>query len=153
MSKGTVNKVILIGRLGADPEVRYFPSGSGVANLRIATTDGYKDKDGQYVEQTEWHSVAVFGKLAEIAEKYLKKGSLVYIEGKLHTEKWQDKEGKEKTKTGIKASEMQLMPDRAEANQGNMPIEDNRPKAENPNKKKPIDNSQFETFEDQEIPF
>lgn len=151
MAKGTVNKVILIGRLGADPDVRYFPNGSGVANLRLATTDGYKDKDGQYVEQTEWHSVAIFGKKAEIAEKYLKKGSLVYIEGQLYTEKWTDKEGKERSKTGIKASEMQLMP--GGSDQGELAVGD-KPKASKPKSgTEPVDVSKLDKFEDDDIPF
>jgi single-strand DNA-binding protein len=150
MSKGTVNKVIIIGRLGADPEIRYMPNGNAVGNLRIATNDGYKDKDGQYVEQTEWHSVAVFGRNAENAEKYLKKGSLVYIEGRLSTEKWQDKGGKDRSKTGIKAQEMQLMGDKPE--QSELEVGE-KPRPEKLVKNKPIDNSKFETFEDQDIPF
>jgi single-strand DNA-binding protein len=90
MARG-VNKVILIGNLGADPEVKYMPSGNAVANLRLATDESYKDKQtGQMVPRTEWHRVAMYGKLAEIAGQYLKKGSKVYIEGKLQTRKWQD---------------------------------------------------------------
>lgn len=90
MSRG-VNKVILIGNLGADPELKYMPSGNAMASLRLATDESYKDRDpGQLVPKTEWHRVALFGKLAEIAGQYLKKGSKVYIEGKLQTRKWQD---------------------------------------------------------------
>ena len=89
----SVNKVILIGNLGRDPEVRYMPSGDAVANISIATTETWKDKNGEKQEKTEWHRVAMFGKTAEIAGEYLKKGSQVYIEGRLETRKWTDKEG------------------------------------------------------------
>ena len=88
----SVNKVILIGNLGADPETRYLPSGDAVTNIRIATTDTWKDKSGEKQEHTEWHRVAFFGKTAEIAGEYLKKGSPVYVEGRIRTRKWQDKE-------------------------------------------------------------
>lgn len=109
MARG-INKVILIGNLGQDPEVRYMPSGSAVTNLRIATTDSFKDKDtGEKQERTEWHSVAMFGRLAEISAEYLKKGSQVYIEGRLRTRKWQDKEGKDRYTTEIIADEMQML--------------------------------------------
>jgi single-strand DNA-binding protein len=94
MSRG-VNKVILIGNLGQDPDIRYTPSGAAVANMSIATDEGYKDKSGQQVEKTEWHKIVVFGKLAEICGQYLKKGSKVYVEGKLQTRKWTNKEGQE----------------------------------------------------------
>jgi len=110
MAKGTLNKVIIIGRLGADPEVRYMPSGSAVANLRIATNDGYKDKQsGQFVETTEWHRVVLFGRLAEIAGQYLTKGRLVYVEGRIRTSKWQDKSGQDRYTTEVVANEMQLL--------------------------------------------
>lgn len=93
----SVNKVILVGNLGADPEVRYLPSGDAVANIRLATTDRYKDKQsGDFKEATEWHRVAFFGKLAEIVGQYLKKGSSVYIEGRIRTRKWQDQAGQDK---------------------------------------------------------
>lgn len=109
MARG-INKVILIGNLGQDPETRYMPSGSAVTNLRIATTDSFKDKDtGEKQERTEWHSVAMFGRLAEISAEYLKKGSQVYIEGRLRTRKWQDKEGKDRYTTEIIADEMQML--------------------------------------------
>jgi single-strand DNA-binding protein len=96
-----LNKVMIIGHLGADPEVKYLPSGDAVANMRIATTERWKSKDGEKKEATEWHNVAVFGKLAEIIEKYLHKGSKVYVEGKLRTRKWQDKEGHDRYTTEI----------------------------------------------------
>src|SRR5215216_1933359 len=109
----SVNKVILIGNLGADPETRYLPSGDAVANIRIATTDTWKDKSGEKQEHTEWHRVAFFGKLAEIAGEYLKKGSQVYVEGRLQTRKWQDKDGNDKYTTEIIADRMQMLGSRA----------------------------------------
>ena len=105
----SVNKVILIGNLGADPEVRYLPSGDAVTNIRIATTDTWKDKSGEKQEHTEWHRIAFFGKLAEIAGEYLKKGSPVYVEGRIRTRKWQDKDGQERYSTEIVADRMQLL--------------------------------------------
>ena len=109
MARG-VNKVILIGNLGKDPETRYMPSGSAVTNLTLATSESWKDKQtGENQERTEWHKVAMFGKLAEIAAEYLRKGSQVYIEGKLRTRKWQDKEGKDRWTTEIVADEMNML--------------------------------------------
>jgi single-strand DNA-binding protein len=99
-SKG-VNKVILVGNLGKDPEVRYTPNGKAVANLTLATSESWKDQSGQIQEKTEWHRVSMFGKLAEIAGEYLRKGSQVYIEGKLQTRKWQNKEGQDQYTTEI----------------------------------------------------
>jgi single-strand DNA-binding protein len=95
----SVNKVILVGNLGRDPEVRYTPDNSAITNVSIATTDVWRDKSGEKQERTEWHRVAFFGKLAEIAGEYLKKGSQVYVEGRLQTRKWQDKEGQERYTT------------------------------------------------------
>jgi single-strand DNA-binding protein len=109
MARG-VNKVIIVGTLGKDPETRYMPSGSAVTNLRLATNEQWKDKQtGEQQERTEWHAVAMFGRLAEIAAEYLRKGSQVYIEGKLRTRKWQDKEGKDRYTTEIVADEMQML--------------------------------------------
>lgn len=109
MARG-INKVILIGNLGKDPETRYMPSGSAVTNLRIATSESFKDREtGEQQERTEWHSVAMFGKLAEISAEYLKKGSQVYIEGRLRTRKWQDKEQKDHYSTEIIADQMQML--------------------------------------------
>lgn len=106
----SVNKVILVGNLGRDPEVRYLPSGDAVANIAIATTDKWKDKQsGEQKEQTEWHRVSFFGKLAEIAGQYLVKGSQVYVEGKLQTRKYTDKDGVEKFATEIRADTMQML--------------------------------------------
>ena len=109
MARG-VNKVILVGNLGADPETKAMPSGMTVANIRIATSESWKDKtSGETKEQTEWHSVAMFGRLGEIAGEYLRKGSQVYIEGRLRTRKWQDKQGNDRFTTEIIASEMQML--------------------------------------------
>jgi single-strand DNA-binding protein len=108
-----INKVILIGNLGADPETRAMPSGMAVANLRLATSEGWKDKQsGEQKERTEWHNVAMFGRLGEIAGEYLKKGSKVYIEGSLRTRKWQDKSGNDRYTTEIIANEMQMLDSR-----------------------------------------
>lgn len=101
MARG-INKVILVGNLGQDPEVRYAPSGSAVANLNVATSESWKDREsGQTQERTEWHRVVIFGKLAEIAGEYLRKGSKVYLEGKLQTRKWQDREGVDRYTTEV----------------------------------------------------
>ncbi len=105
----SVNKVILIGNLGADPEVRYLPSGEAVANLRIATTENWKDRDGNKQEATEWHRVSFFGKVAEVCSQYLKKGSSVYVEGSIRTRKWQDKDGQDKYTTEIRGDRMQML--------------------------------------------
>ena len=105
-----INKVILIGNLGADPETRYMPSGSAVTNLSIATSESWKDKQsGEQKERTEWHKVAMFNRLAEIAAEYLRKGSQVYIEGKLRTRKWQGQDGNDRYTTEIIADEMQML--------------------------------------------
>ena len=106
----SVNKVILVGNLGADPETRYMPSGDAVTNIRLATTDRYKDKQsGEFKEATEWHRVAFFGKLADIAGQYLRKGSSVYIEGRIRTRTWQDQSGQDKYSTEIVADQMQML--------------------------------------------
>jgi single-strand DNA-binding protein len=106
----SVNKVILVGNLGADPEIRYLPSGDAIANIRLATTDRYKDKaSGEMKEATEWHRVAFFGRLAEIVGEYLKKGSAVYIEGRLRTRKWQGQDGQDRYSTEIVAEQMQML--------------------------------------------
>jgi single-strand DNA-binding protein len=105
----SVNKVILVGNLGRDPEMRYLPSGEAVANLAIATSRKYKNKAGEMVEETEWHRVTFFGKLAEIAGQYLKKGRSVYVEGRIKTDKYTGKDGVEKYSTQIVANEMQML--------------------------------------------
>jgi len=114
MSKGSVNKVILIGNLGADPEVRSTTSGSQVASLRIATSESWNDRQsGERKEQTEWHRVTLYGKLAEIAGQYLRKGAKVYLEGRIQTRKWQDKEGNDRYTTEVVANEMQMLDGRS----------------------------------------
>jgi len=105
----SVNKVILIGNLGRDPEVRYLPSGDAVATLSVATTERWKDKNGEQQEQTEWHRVSFFGRQAEICGEYLRKGSQIYVEGRLQTRKWTDKEGKERYSTEIRGDRMQML--------------------------------------------
>ena len=105
----SVNKVILVGNLGRDPETRYMPDGGAITNISIATTSSWKDKSGEKQEATEWHRISFFGKLAEIAGEYLKKGSQVYVEGKLRTRKWQDKDGQDKYTTEVIADAMQML--------------------------------------------
>jgi single-strand DNA-binding protein len=118
MARG-INKVILIGNLGADPETRAMPSGTTVANLRVATSESWRDKQtGEQQERTEWHRVALFGRLAEVAGEYLRKGSQVYIEGSLRTRKWQDKQGNERYSTEIIGNELQMLGGRGGAGAG-----------------------------------
>ncbi len=105
----SVNKVILVGNLGRDPEVRYMPNGEAVCNFSIATTDSWKDKSGAKQERTEWHNIVMYRKLAEIAGEYLKKGRPVYVEGRLQTRKWQTKEGQDRYTTEIIADQMQML--------------------------------------------
>lgn len=111
-----LNKVMLIGRLGADPDVKYTQSGTPVANLRIATDESYTDRNGQRQEKTEWHTVIAFQRTAEICQQYLHKGSLVYIEGKLQTRKWQDKNGQDRYSTEIRVDRLQMLERRQEGN-------------------------------------
>lgn len=109
MARG-VNKVIIVGNLGNDPDTKYMPSGAAVTNLSVATNESWKDKQtGEQKDRTEWHRVAMFGRLAEIAAEYLRKGSQVYIEGKLRTRKWQDQQGNDRYSTEIIADEMQML--------------------------------------------
>lgn len=104
-----INKAILVGRLGKDPEIRYTPSGTAIANFTMATSENYKDKDGQKQERTEWHRIVAFGKLAEICGEYLAKGKQVYIEGRIQTRSWDDKDGNKKYMTEIVANTMQML--------------------------------------------
>lgn len=118
MSKGTINKVILLGRLGSNPEVRYMPSGMMVVNASLATNDGYKDrKSNEYIDHTEWHRIIMFGKTAELVSNYAKKGSLIYIEGRIKTNKWKDKNNNERYTTEIIVTQVQLIGQRIEKNQ------------------------------------
>ena len=150
----SVNKVILVGNLGKDPEVRYMPSGDAIANISLATTDSWKDKNGEKQEKTEWHKVAFFGKLAEIAGEYLKKGSQVYVEGRLQTRKWQDKEGHDRYTTEIVADRMQMLGSRSGG--GNFEVQEKAPSGarESGGTSKPAakKGADFEDFED-DIPF
>ncbi len=121
MARG-INKVILIGNLGGDPEVRYMPNGNAVANVTVATSESWKDKNtGENQERTEWHRVVFFRRQAEIVGEYLKKGSKVYIEGKLQTRKWQDQSGNDRYTTEIVANEMQMMDSRRESSGASSP--------------------------------
>ena len=120
----SVNKVILIGNLGADPESRFAPSGDAICNIRLATTENWRDKNtGERREATEWHRVSFYGKLAEIAGQYLRKGSQVYIEGSLRTRKWQDQDGQDRYTTEIRADEMKMLGGRREG--GDTPMRSN----------------------------
>lgn len=111
----SLNKVLIIGNLGRDPETRYAPSGDAITNITVATTETWKDKaSGEKREATEWHRVAFFGKLAEIAGQYLRKGSQVYVEGRLQTRKWQDKDGQDRYTTEIRADEMKMLSGKSE---------------------------------------
>ena len=144
----SVNKVILIGNLGADPESRFAPSGDAICNIRLATTETWRDKNtGERREATEWHRVAFFGKLAEIAGQYLRKGSQVYIEGSLRTRKWTDKDGQEKYSTEIRADEMKMLGGKPEGQQ------QAAPQRQAPQQQaKPADSGGFGDFDD-DIPF
>ena len=145
----SVNKVILVGNLGRDPEVRYMPSGDAIANISVATTDNWKDKNGEKQERTEWHRVAFFGKLAEIVGEYLKKGSQVYVEGRLQTRKWTDKEGHDKYTTEIVADRMQMLGSRAGGGASSSQSEEsNPPRQSGP----PPASSEFNDLDD-DIPF
>lgn len=113
MSKGSVNKVILIGNLGADPEVRYTQGGSAVAKLRLATSEQWRDRNtGESQERTEWHRVVFFGKVAEVIQQYLRKGSKIYVEGRLQTSKWQDQSGQDRYTTEVIGDNMQMLDSR-----------------------------------------
>ena len=149
----SVNKVIIVGNLGADPETRYLPSGEAVANIRVATSDRWKDKtSGEMKEATEWHRIAFFGRLAEIAGEYLKKGSQVYVEGSLRTRKWQDKDGQDRYTTEIRGDVMKMLGKREGAGEARPePVMDSKaaePKAAGA--KKPA--GKFDDLED-DIPF
>lgn len=119
----SVNKAILVGNLGKDPEVRYLPSGEAIANITLATTDSWKDKSGVKQEKTEWHRVSFFGRQAEVVGEYLRKGSQVYIEGRIQTRKWTDKEGQERYTTEIVADRMQMLGGRSGGG-GSFAVED-----------------------------
>ena len=117
MASRGINKVIVVGNLGNDPEIRYMPNGNAVANLSIATSESWKDQQGQQQERTEWHRVTMYRRLAEVAGEYLKKGSQVFVEGKLQTRKWQDQQGNDRYTTEIIADNMQMLGGRNEGSQ------------------------------------
>ena len=122
MSKGTVNRAMVIGRMGQDPDIRYMPSGMAVVTLSLATNDGYKDRQtGQFVESTEWHRVTVFGKQAETVGQFVKKGDLLYIEGRIRTNKWQDQTGQDRYTTEIVANQMQMLTGQSDSNKPPLP--------------------------------
>jgi single-strand DNA-binding protein len=140
----SVNRVILIGALGRDPEVRYAPSGDAIANISLATSEQWKDKSGQKQERTEWHRIVFFGRQAEIVGEYLKKGSQVYIEGSLTTRKWTDKDGVEKYTTEIRADRMQMLSKKQDGGE-----QQERPQRQEQRKTPPAD---FDSMPD-DIPF
>jgi single-strand DNA-binding protein len=156
----SVNKVILVGRLGKDPETRYMPNGDAVTNITLATSETWKDKNGEKQEKTEWHRVTFYRKLAEIAGEYLKKGSLVYVEGRLETRKWTDKVGVEKYTTEIICNDMQMLSSRSTGNAegGDAPRESAPARQNNGGQAKPRQaaltpaGGEFDNFDD-DIPF
>jgi single-strand DNA-binding protein len=149
MARG-INKVILVGNLGQDPETRYMPSGKAVTNLRLATSDSWKDKQtGEQREQTEWHSIVMYDRLAEIAAEYLRKGSQIYVEGRLKTRKWQDKEGRDRYTTEIIAAEMQMLGSRGGERTGSEPRSEPRAAAAPERSTQPAAAGEF----DDDIPF
>lgn len=161
----SVNKVILVGNLGRDPEVRYMPNGEAVCNFSIATTDSWKDKAGQKQERTEWHNIVMYRKLAEIAGEYLKKGRPVYVEGRLQTRKWQTKEGQDRYTTEIIADQMQMLGGRdsggsnasyddmnQDQDMGASPARQSAPAAQGAKPAAPAGASSFDEFDD-DIPF
>ena len=153
MARG-VNKVTLIGNLGNDPEVRYSGNGNAVANVSLATAESWRDKDsGEQQERTEWHRVVFFGRLAEIVSEYLHKGSQIYVEGRLQTNKWQDKEGNDRYTTQIVANEMQMLGGRGGTSNNKEPVpEPDDTVDSSPKKSEPIAKSPADDF-DEDIPF
>ncbi len=149
MARG-INKVILIGNLGNDPDVRYTAGGAAVSNISLATTEAWKDREsGEQQERTEWHRVVFFGRLAEIVAEYLKKGSQVYIEGKLQTRKWTDKDGNDRYTTEIVANEMQMLGSRS----GGGDYSKSAPAEEPPAARQATAKAADENFVDDDIPF
>jgi len=162
----SVNKVIIVGSLGRDPEVRYMPNGEAVCNFSVATTESWKDKSGAKQERTEWHNIVMYRKLAEIAGEYLKKGRPVYIEGRLQTRKWQTKEGQDRYTTEIIADQMQMLGSNRDNQSNGSGSDDNydgggydgqqssqsQAPASRPHQAPAPANNSFDSFED-EIPF
>ena len=153
MARG-VNKVIIVGTLGADPDTSYAPSGSAITKLSIATNESWKDKEtGEKKEKTEWHRISMFGRLAEISAEYLRKGSQVYIEGKLATNKWQDKEGNDRWTTEIIANQMQMLGGRPTGNATSSKSNENQQSPSNENKQSPPEPPAGTDDFDDDIPF
>lgn len=157
----SVNKVILIGRLGKDPETRYMPNGEAVTNATLATSENWKDKSGVKQEKTEWHNLTFYRRLAEVAGEYLKKGSMIYVEGKLQTRKWQDKEGKDRYTTEILVNEMTMLGGKSSGGGSFEVVEEqqqysapapSRAAAPAPARSAPAAKSNFDNFDD-DIPF
>ena len=163
----SVNKVILIGHLGKDPEVRYMPNGEAVANVSIATSENWKDKSGEKQEKTEWHNLVFYKRLAEIVGEYLKKGSQIYVEGRLQTRKWQTKEGQDRYTTEIIVNEMKMLGGKSSGSNSFEVVENERSEASGsrpsrpsassgsdtaPAKAAPAAKSSFDNFDD-DIPF
>ena len=151
----SVNKAILIRHLGKDPEVRYMPNGEAVANVTLATSETWKDKTGEKQEKTEWHNIVFFKRLAEIAGQYLKKGSLIYVEGRITTEKWRTKEGQDRYTTKIVANEMKMLGGKS-SGASSFEVVENKSAASSsgsaPAKSAPAAKSNFDNFDD-DIPF
>lgn len=147
----SLNKAMIIGRLGADPEVRYTQANTAVATLSVATTERYKDRNGEQQESTEWHRVVAWGRLAEICQEYLKKGSLAYFEGPIQTRQWEDKDGQKKYTTEIKALNMQMLDSRGDGGGSSKNSQSNSGKQEPMGSNVKIDNN-FDDMDD-DLPF
>jgi len=152
MASRGVNKVILIGHLGADPETRAMPSGTTVANIRMATTESFKDKSGEWQERTEWHNVVLFGRMGEVAGEYLRKGSQVYVEGRLRTRKWQDKQGNDRYSTEVVANDMQMLGGRGGGAAGREGAEGREPRESREPAEAVTSSTERDSFDD-DIPF
>lgn len=148
----SVNKAIIIGNLGKDPEMRYMPSGDAICNFSLATTDSWKDKNGEKQEKTEWHRISMFGKLAEIAGEYLKKGSQVYVEGRIQTRKWTNKEGQDQYTTEIVADKMQMLGGRSGGGGNSFEVVEKPAASAGSAKQAAKGGGDFDNFED-DIPF
>jgi len=148
----SVNKAIIIGNLGKDPEMRYMPSGDAICNFSLATTDSWKDKNGEKQEKTEWHRISMFGKLAEIAGEYLKKGSQVYVEGRIQTRKWTNKEGQDQYTTEIVADKMQMLGGRSGGGGNSFEVVEKPSSSAGGAKQAAKSGGDFDNFED-DIPF
>ena len=147
MQKGSVNKVVLVGHLGGDPETRFLPSGAAVANFNLATNESWKDTNGEFQDKTEWHRCVMFGKSAELAGDLLKKGQLAYIEGKLQTRNWEDKDGVKRYTTEVVCDMFSMLGRKIDSSD----VQE-RPKA-NENQDSPASENQDSTFEDDDLPF